>query len=294
MDKAKLEKRYQAYRDYKAEGHSLPEVAEHFGISEATASKACKGIARQPRHIICDAERTKGVKNSLPDREAKAIETIKANCTGFEYVGGYKNTDSRLLLRCLKCGEVAEYSFSSIRHGNAIECDQCKQNKKAEEKERKRMEAERIRAEKAAMLKTIRENKKAKQLRLCVVCGNITDRKKYCCPECLNKAMNARSEIKRRIKIQDALVDKDINIESLFDRDKGVCHICGEYCNWYDYTFRGNNKICGNYYPSIDHVIPLSKGGKHSWENVRLAHRICNTKKGSKVPLMIPLPSKMP
>lgn len=26
-------------------------------------------------------------------------------------------------------------------------------------------------------------------------------------------------------------------------------------------------------------VRPLSKGGLHAWDNVRLAHRICNTKK---------------
>ncbi|MDT2396282.1 HNH endonuclease [Enterococcus avium] len=26
----------------------------------------------------------------------------------------------------------------------------------------------------------------------------------------------------------------------------------------------------------MDHVIPISKGGTHSWDNVRLAHRHCN------------------
>ena len=46
-----------------------------------------------------------------------------------------------------------------------------------------------------------------------------------------------------------------------------------------EYTIRGNKFIAGNYYPSIDHVIPLSKGGIDTWNNVRLSHRICNSLK---------------
>jgi len=33
-------------------------------------------------------------------------------------------------------------------------------------------------------------------------------------------------------------------------------------------------------YPSIEHVIPIAKGGKHTWDNVKLAHRKCNMEKG--------------
>jgi 5-methylcytosine-specific restriction endonuclease McrA len=31
---------------------------------------------------------------------------------------------------------------------------------------------------------------------------------------------------------------------------------------------------------TIDHIIPISLGGRHCAENVQLAHRICNNKKG--------------
>ncbi|WP_210434349.1 HNH endonuclease [Virgibacillus sp. SK37] len=41
--------------------------------------------------------------------------------------------------------------------------------------------------------------------------------------------------------------------------------------------------IAGDDYPSIEHVIPISKGGTHTWDNVKLAHRKCNNLKSDKV-----------
>jgi 5-methylcytosine-specific restriction endonuclease McrA len=33
---------------------------------------------------------------------------------------------------------------------------------------------------------------------------------------------------------------------------------------------------------SIDHIIPLSKGGAHELHNVHIAHRTCNHSKGNR------------
>ena len=33
---------------------------------------------------------------------------------------------------------------------------------------------------------------------------------------------------------------------------------------------------------TIDHVVPLSKGGVHKFENLQLAHRACNSRKGNR------------
>jgi hypothetical protein len=40
---------------------------------------------------------------------------------------------------------------------------------------------------------------------------------------------------------------------------------------------------------SLDHVVPLSRGGSHSWENVRCAHLSCNVAKGSNDPMGVPV-----
>lgn len=33
---------------------------------------------------------------------------------------------------------------------------------------------------------------------------------------------------------------------------------------------------------TVDHVVPLSKGGQHEWENVVAACKTCNSKKGNR------------
>lgn len=119
------------------------------------------------------------------------------------------------------------------------------------------------------------------------------DRKKYCSWDCMHKAQRkyaskaeakTAEKAKRRAIIKDAIVDHDITLKKLFERDKGICYICGQPCSWRDcYRVKSGAMICCDQYPSIDHVTPLSKGGKHSWANVRLAHMHCNIAKCAKL-----------
>lgn len=58
-----------------------------------------------------------------------------------------------------------------------------------------------------------------------------------------------------------------IPIGELRIRDKDICHICKKL-------------VTENF--TIDHIIPLSRGGTHTWDNVGLAHNRCNNIKGIK------------
>lgn len=79
------------------------------------------------------------------------------------------------------------------------------------------------------------------------------------------------------------MVDRGITVEKLVERDNGICHICGLPVDMADFYINENGvQICGDMYPSRDHVRPISLGGLHSWDNIKLAHRICNTKKSNK------------
>ena len=43
-------------------------------------------------------------------------------------------------------------------------------------------------------------------------------------------------------------------------------------------------QYCGNSAENIDHVVPKSQGGVHTWENVVASCRRCNSRKGGRTP----------
>ena len=55
-------------------------------------------------------------------------------------------------------------------------------------------------------------------------------------------------------------------LDAIYTRDEGVCHLCGELTPRREAT--------------LDHVVPLSKGGSDHHTNLRLAHRSCNSGRG--------------
>lgn len=117
----------------------------------------------------------------------------------------------------------------------------------------------------------------------CVVCGSkyIAHHPfaKYCSKTCARK--NTRSRDNRN-RYKNITVDKGITLPKLAKRDHNQCQICGLFVDWEDFIETNKTKICGDMYPSIDHIMPISLGGMHSWNNVQLAHRGCNTKKKNK------------
>lgn len=286
------EKRNQMMREYKAQGHTMQEVADMFSVGIGTAQQVCKGVAPQLSSGCFGPNRppvNKGVINA-DDKVAPFINArIKST---LEYAGNYTGADGRADLRCKVCGEVFNRAMGSIRHGE-VACPTCMaaeakrraQIKKAKAEERKaeverlRIEREQIKADREAE----RERIRIERIHPCPVCGTATDRPKYCSKKCGQKVANKMGELRRRNLIQAAMVDKDITVEGLYRRDNGVCAICGKPCNLEDYVVRDGTKICGDWYPSIDHVIPLAKGGLHSWSNVQLAHRRCNWEKSDSI-----------
>lgn len=56
---------------------------------------------------------------------------------------------------------------------------------------------------------------------------------------------------------------------NVFLRDQYVCQYCGTHVNNHDAT--------------LDHVLPLSKGGKSSWTNLATACKPCNYRKSDKM-----------
>lgn len=108
----------------------------------------------------------------------------------------------------------------------------------------------------------------------CKECGkhftSTRNKATFCSNECSCRFENRRKETTRRSRIvKNGKVNWDISIERLIKRDGLKCYLCEE-----DVIIKVDSNH--DYYPSIEHVVPVSKGGTHTWDNVRLAHRKCN------------------
>ncbi len=118
---------------------------------------------------------------------------------------------------------------------------------------------------------------KIKHEKICAVCGSEFTAKlatQVCCSERCSKTRDNYRRDKRLSR--NGKPDLSITLTKLYMRDGGICQICGRQI---DFDCDRNS----DFYPSIDHIQPLAKGGLHSWDNVQLACRVCNTLKSDKV-----------
>ncbi len=70
----------------------------------------------------------------------------------------------------------------------------------------------------------------------------------------------------------------DIDPIVLFERDGWTCHLC-------DGKIESHRRCPDPWAATMDHLIPLSLGGTHTWDNVAASHAQCNFLKGAKVSL---------
>ena len=205
----------------------------------------------------------------------------------FIYVSGYTHNNSCITIRCLKCGEHKQRHASILRKVETIRCLNCyeviKQELIADKEREVALKRDAIQAKKDLQIKNELERFRDVE---CAYCENHflskKQRAKFCSRECLKKFSNKeRDNVRREQLKKNGKYEWSITIPKLIKRDK-VCKLCGRAVDITDIVDAKGTKIAGDNYPSIDHIIPVSKGGTHTWDNVQLAHRGCNTNKNNK------------
>lgn len=113
----------------------------------------------------------------------------------------------------------------------------------------------------------------------CVYCngpivGRLGNRRIFCSKSCSAKKHKQDRKMK---KVCNGPMDV-ISLDVLAKKSNYTCCLCGVNCKkstgenlWNDAT--------------IDHVIPVSKGGVHTWSNVQLLCRSCNNRKSDNLPV---------
>lgn len=124
--------------------------------------------------------------------------------------------------------------------------------------------------------------------RICKKCNAVFTDASWCATTCTQCKKLAQKECRRRngsSKFRSRARKYGVSYESfsrvsIYSRDKWTCQLCGRKCllRW---TVNKRTKSPNCRSPTIDHIVPLSRGGAHLPDNVQLACFECNAKKGN-------------
>ena len=207
---------------------------------------------------------------------------------------------------CIVCGrEFKGYSWRKSKycsmacrdkdwhnaHANDCRLSDERKQRTQESNERKRLERRVIALLKQSIKQRTPKPEKPQRLpviRMCNECGcefvASSSRNIYCSHVCYKRANNRISTARKDRRLhQNGKPDLSITLAKLYERDGGRCRVCGIVCDWHDINVKEDGvMIAGETYPSVDHVLPVAKGGKHEWSNVQLLCRHCNSIKGDR------------
>lgn len=112
----------------------------------------------------------------------------------------------------------------------------------------------------------------------CVECGtkySPTRRTNITCSDKCSKQrktrFNRQGEMTRRALLTASYVEL-VDSETVYQRDAWICQLCHDPID--SELVWPNSKS-----PSVDHVVPLNRGGEHSYKNCQAAHLGCNAGK---------------
>lgn len=114
----------------------------------------------------------------------------------------------------------------------------------------------------------------------CADCGQqwktLTQRNLGVCKKCQKRRLSRRFGKSDRARARRYGVKYEpIDRAKVYERDLWKCALCGE-------TVEKEKTAPHPRSPSLDHIVPLSMLGPHTYANVQLAHFLCNSIKGDR------------
>lgn len=296
-----------AVAKYYVQGHRVSETAKKFGVSKCQINNLVKirGLTNGRQWGGLDDDYKESMRKEAEQRLVDRLDSL-----GFDYLGGYTNKTGSITMKCRACGDIFERTVDFVKRGNLI-CKKCEHEKTLVRQGKRRIvrqaEVERRRAEREAeRLSRPPKNYYAdlhdeflNRTGICKICGKTYTVREYvrscgmkyardngvCSKECRKEKLRqisreshkGRQDSHRHRAVKFGCeYDPSVTLKKLVKRDGLRCAICGEMCDWNDHSW---SEYAGPKYPSIDHIIPMSKGGGHTWDNVQVVHIICNSHK---------------
>ena len=248
------------------------EIAEAFGMHPESVSRrmkraGCYGLKVKNGESVW-AESLKKARASSKRRQPKgwhyvawADNVVQEKHPAFDFVAYF---NGRIRLQCKECGAEIERAQSTVKQ-KGIRCEGCREAKQMDGLRRQ-------------LVNTLNRIIASKTTKTCPVCG-----KEFCSPYpdavyCSQgcKRKHRGSSVRRRCRKYRVPYHTGITLPKVYRRDGGICQICGKPTDWNDKAW---GEHLGPMHPTIDHIVALASGGGHTWDNVQLAHAICNSYK---------------
>ena len=190
--------------------------------------------------------------------------------------------DTQTLRKCTECGNTY-----TPKHKNNIYCSgKCadkvynrKRRAKAAEtaREWRKNNAERAHATAKAYRKANRQTETARVRRwLKTPRGKETSARSNRTWK-LNNPDRVASYVLRRMQAEEEGGATTELIEEMWNNGDKTCYLCGIAIDITAHFLAATSR-------TIDHIIPISRGGKHELDNLAFACRKCNLRKGNKTP----------
>lgn len=277
-------------RELRAQGFGYSDIARELGRNRKNICKTCRKLGLEMTSDEKARTKRRGAFKPRINWQERLDSNYGSGVVRFLRDERLSTGESQLEIECVKCGCKTTISSISTRTKTqrqyiCLGCIQLRKEQERLDKEYEKQEEKR--------LKEVRKPRLQVAFQFCE-CGQILQQGYRKCEACRRERDREAwriNDIKRRANTKRVERDKDITLGKLFERDKGVCYLCGNKCDWNDGAWINGAFIVGRNYPTIDHVVALANGGSHTWENIRLAHLSCNSKKGKRdAKLTAPMP----
>jgi hypothetical protein len=246
--------------------------------------------------LSCGCQSSRKVYGSLRHREKAFAEKFNAKYPDlWVYDSGYTGYENDVNIKCLVCGEIQpRHAHKLIDKDVPPRCDACDLRRREfvdsllSEIKSLRAREKYLSREIQRLEREIEERNRPPRKLKCAECGEAFYTKtmydlKYCSKKCRHRANKRKSKARRLMRTTGKSADPSISLDRVYERDKGICYICGHKTDYNDHSHKNGHFCSGPAYPTIDHVFPISKGGSHQWGNVKLACHRCNSLKSDNV-----------
>lgn len=251
-----------------AETMTRKEISETYGIHITNVDRRMKklGIHAKPAERNASQGCTRRIFGDTWHYVASQKEKFEKLHQSFEYIESRRSGNTeRIRMRCRACGTIVDRAESTMRQTNII-CDKCADD---EAKQRTRQ----------TLIGAFMAIAQAKTPKTCAACGkgfySPYPNKKYCSDTCKRKFKGQYNNIRSRCRKYGVFYDPKVTAKAVIERDGGICQICHKKCDENDRSWGS----LGPKFPTVDHIIPLAKGGTHTWGNVQCACALCNSYK---------------